>query len=115
MVESAGTGRTLVMTDIRDERGRMWRAVTLTPDGCLTISGHDLGPLVSDVFGDAREYEFERHLTPADTAALRELLEVPPDGDLLSAIDTRFSSTHELETFLADNWLAGKFWSRVGD
>jgi len=55
--------KTLVLTDVRDDRGTMWRAVTLTQDGGLAILGHDLGQGVEQIWG-CSEYEFERGSAP---------------------------------------------------
>lgn len=106
--------RRLVMTDVEDARGTMWRAVTLTDDGCLLIQGHDLGAGVEQIF-ESREYEFERRISAAEVLALRRLLDVAGDGDLLTAIERRFKSSHDLETFVVRHGLEGEFWSRIGD
>lgn len=105
---------TLVLTDVRDDRGTMWRAVTLTEDGGLAILGHDLGPGVEQFWG-CSEYEFERRLSAAEVTTLRELLTVPVGGDLLAAIGDRFASTSDLESFAEGHGIAGEFWSRTGD
>lgn len=105
---------TLVLTDVRDEDGTMWRAVSLIEDGGLAILGHDLGPGVERIFG-CREYEFERRLSAADVSSLRRLLSVAPDGDLLAAIGERFESTRDLEAFAEEHSILGEFWNRIGD
>lgn len=105
---------TLVLTDVRDADGTRWRAVSLAPDGSLAIRGHDLGPGVERVLG-CHEYEFERRLSAADVAALRALLAVPEDGDLLRAIGGCFARAGELESFVQDQGIPGKFWSRLGN
>lgn len=115
MTGSDDDPRTLVMRDVRDKDGLSWRAVTETADGGLQITGHDLGPGVSNIFGGSSEYEFERRLSPEATAALRELLGVAPDGDLLVAIEDRFDSTTDLEAFIAAHEIPSEFWSRIGD
>ena len=51
----------------------------------------------------------------ANVAALRALLAVPEDGDLLGAIGGRFARTGEQETFVQDQGIPGKFWSRLGN
>jgi len=107
------TEQRLVLTDVNDADGTMWRAVALTDDGGLAILGHDLGPAV-EVLGGS-EYEFERRLCAAEVTTLRELLTVPPEGDLLAAIGDRFASTRDLEAFAKDHGIAGEFWSRIGD
>ena len=104
----------MVLTDVRDENGTVWRAVTLTDDGGLAICGHDLGRGVQDFFG-CNEYEFERRLSAPEAKALRELLTEPDDGDLLAAIAGRFPSGTGLEGFLEQHGIHGQFWSRVGD
>lgn len=106
--------QTLVLTDVRDDRGTMWRAVTLTEDGGLAILGQDLGQGVEQFWG-CREYEFERRLSAAEVTTLRELLTVPAGGDLLAAIGERFPSTSDLERFAEDHGIVGEFWSRIGD
>jgi hypothetical protein len=105
---------TLVLADLRDVDGTMWRAVNLTEDGGLALVGHDLGAGVERIFG-CSEYEFERRLTAGDTAALRSLLGLEETGDLLTAIEGRFASTPELEVFLKDHGIEGQFWNRIGD
>ena len=37
------------------------------------------------------------------------------DDELLPTIKDRFTYTDDLEEFLRDNGIEGKFWSRVGD
>jgi hypothetical protein len=108
-----GAKRTLVMENRTDDDGSVVRRVHLTR-GCLSIEGHDLGPGVEKFFG-CSEYEFLRSLHRAETTALRELLGVSRRGDLLSVIEERFDSTHELERFLEEHGLSGTFWNRVGD
>ena len=96
---------TLVLTEIRDERGLMWRAVHLTYARRLVIEGHDLGDT---------EYEFERTLDVDETSRLAGLLEVSVDG-LLPEIQRRFGSTQPLEVFLEDHEIPSEFWNRIGD
>ncbi|HWJ80603.1 MAG TPA: hypothetical protein VNS55_00080 [Nocardioides sp.] len=103
---------TLVLRDLRDGDGLSRRTVTLTAEGGLEIAGHDIDHGADAVYG---EYEFERRVSPADTFAVRELVGVAPDGDLLTAIETRFDSTIDLEVFLAQHGVKSEFWSRVGD
>lgn len=104
---------TLVLTDVRDQDGTVWRAVGLTEDGRLTISGHDLGPGVERIHG-CSEYELERRLSIRETDMLRRLLGVD-DGDLLGAIKSRFASTPRLEDFLQAHGIPGRLWNRIGD
>lgn len=111
--ESEGQARTVVLTDVRDENGTVWRAVTLTEDGGLAIRGHDLGRGVEDFFGGS-EYEFERRLSAQETKAVSELLSVPVEGDLLAAISGRFPSGSGLEDFIKEHGIESQFWSRVG-
>jgi hypothetical protein len=111
--ESNEQRTTLVLTDVKDEDGSMWRAVKLSDDG-PAILGHDLGPGVERVFS-CTEYEFERRLSTTETSVLRQLLGVADDGDLLTAIGDRFASTRDLEMLVAEHGIAGRFWSRVGD
>lgn len=107
--------RTLVMRDVRDEDGLSWRAVTETAEGGLQITGHDLGPGVSNLFGGSSEYEFERRLSPEDTAVLRDRLGIAADADVLATIQDRFDSTTDLEAFIAAHEIPSEFWSRIGD
>lgn len=102
------------MTDLRDARGTMWRALHLYPDGGLAIEGHDLGAAVEEVFGYG-EYEFERRLSPAETTRVRGLLGLAPGDDLLDALAGRFRTTRDVEDFLAGNGIAGDLRSRIGD
>jgi hypothetical protein len=106
--------RTVILTDLTDDNGTVWRAVTLTGDGGLVLCGHDLGGGVSSVFGMG-EYEFERRLSARETDALGELLNVPSGGDLLAAIAARFPAGGGLEAFLQERGIDGRFWSRLGD
>ncbi len=113
-VSQSETGRpTLILVDIKDEDGSMWRAVTITDDGGLAIVGHDLGHGVERTLGFS-EYEFERRLSPAEVTTLRELLAVS-DGDLLAAVRSRFPTTGDLESFVTENGIAGEFWNSIGD
>lgn len=113
MDESEHQRSTLVLTDVRDQGGTVWRAVGLTGTGGLAISGHALGPGVERIFG-CSEYEFELRLSARETEVLRGLLDVD-DGDLLGAIGSRFASTHALEDFLHAHGIAGRLWNRSGD
>jgi len=105
---------TLVLSHVEDEDGITSRVVNLTEDGGLVISGHDLGPGVERVFGFG-EYEFERRLSATDAETLRHLLGLTGDGDLLTAIEDRFTSTPQLEEYLQAHGVAGTFWNRIGD
>jgi hypothetical protein len=112
--ESNEQRTTLILTDVRDEDGTMWRAVHLTTGGELIIEGHDLGPGVERVFG-CSEYEFERSLSTTETSGLRELLGLSADDDLLAVIGQRFEFTPDLETFLKEHEIEGRFSNRIGD
>lgn len=114
MVMGREDPRWVVLTDLRTDDGTTWRAVGLTDEGGLTITGHDLGPGVERILGWT-EYEFERRLTPDETTGLRRLLGVAPVADLLAAIAERFASTCELEAYAQAHGLPGTFWSRIGD
>ncbi len=102
------TSRILVLRDTEDDDGTMWRAVVHYADGCLAIQGFDTGPGVQRVH-DADGHEFARDLSAAETGRLRELLGVVDGGDLLSAIEQRFTTTAELEEYLDDAGIAGTF------
>mgnify|MGYP001061230462 CR=1 FL=1 len=106
--------RTLVMKDVTDEDGAMWRAVRLHGDGTFAVVGHDIGPAVEQFFG-CREYEFAHALSKNETTKLRQLLGVPRRGDLLAAVHERFASTDEIRRFLQSHNIAGVFWNRTGD
>lgn len=112
--ESQKLPRTVVLTAAKDQGGTVWRAVTLTEDGGLVISGHDLGPRVEGFFG-CREYEFERRLSALEVGSLCEILVVPTGGDLLAVIAERFPDTSDLEKFTKEHGIEGQFWSRIGD
>lgn len=103
-----------MLTDSKDQGGTVWRAVSLTDDGGLTISGHDLGPRVEGVLG-CKEYEFERRISAQDVEALCEILSVPTGVDLLAFIATRFPSATGLEEFVREHGFEGQFWNRMGD
>ena len=105
---------TLVLAHVEDGDGIIWRTVSLTDDGGLLVGGHDLGPGVERVFG-FREYEFERRLSARETETLRHLLRVTGDGDLLTAIEDRFTSNPQLEEYLKEHGIPGEFWNRIGD
>ena len=93
------------MREGSDAQGWSYRAVELRRGG-LVIVGHDLG-------GTYDEYEFERRLSPDETAELGRLLGVPR-GSLLDAIETRFTDTVGLEAFCREHGLEGEFWNRIG-
>ena len=114
MDESQEHSRTVVLADVRDENGTVWRAVTLTEDGGLAIRGQDLGRGVETFFG-CREYEFERRLSARETKALCDLLAVPTGIPLLAAIVDRFPAGNGLEQFIQDHGIQGHFWNRIGD
>lgn len=104
----------LVLEDTAGERGRTLRVVALTSDGELVITGQDLGKAVEEFFGD-REYEFKRTLPPSSVEMIRGLLGLNPGQDLLEAIKARFSTTAEIEAFVAANKVPNTFWNRSGD
>ncbi|OBC06799.1 MULTISPECIES: hypothetical protein [unclassified Gordonia (in: high G+C Gram-positive bacteria)] len=104
----------VVITNVHDSKGTMLRVVRLTDDGGLMIEGHDLGGGVEQFFG-AHEYEFKKQFSSDVVAQLRDLLGLESDDELLPTIKDRFTYTDDLEEFLRDNGIEGKFWSRVGD
>lgn len=105
--------KTVVIKDVTDDEDRMWRAVRLHGDGRLAVVGHDLGPTVEEFFG-CREYEFAHTLSKNETTKLRKVLGLPRRGDLLVAVQERFTSTDELRRFLESHAIAGTFWNRMG-
>lgn len=105
---------TLVLEDVRDENGTMYRAVSLTTAGELVIEGQDLGKRVEGVFG-CSEYEFIRRLSLDETEQLRRVFGLHAGEGLLATISQSFNSTSELESLLKQHGIAGKFWNRVGD
>ena len=104
----------VVITNVHHSKGTMLRVVRLTDDGGLMIEGHDLGGGVEQFFG-AYEYEFKKQFSSDAVARLRDLLGLESDDELLPTIKNRFTYTDDLEEFLRDNGIEGKFWSRVGD
>ncbi|MGC1207754.1 MAG: hypothetical protein WA880_07355 [Ornithinimicrobium sp.] len=82
----ADQSNTLVLRNVKDDEGTMWRAVTLSSDGELTVRGHDLGPGVKKHFGHD-EYEFDR----------------------------RFGADEVVGLCAARAGIHGASWSRVGD
>ncbi len=104
----------LVLTDRTDIHGTVHRAVELSEGGGLAILGKDLGVGGAGSLGFP-DYEFERSLSPADTAHLRRLLGLTGREDLLAAVAARFESTRALEAFLDRHGIWGTFWSRLGD
>lgn len=104
----------VVITNVHDSKGTMLRVVRLTDDGGLMIEGHDLGGGVEQFFG-AYEYEFKKQFSSDAVARLRDLLGLESDDELLPTIKEQFTYTDDLEEFLRDNGIDGKFWSRVGN
>lgn len=103
----------LTLTQTNDERGHLRRWIGLDSDGSLTISGHDIGRGVDDVWGMS-EYEFTRTVAPAAVTVLRTTAGLG-DGPLLAAIRDRFGTTRVLEEYLEDHDIPSEFFSRVGD
>jgi hypothetical protein len=78
-----GERRTLVVQNIRDERGWLRRELHAEEDGSLVIEGQDLGSGVSDFWGEGMgEYEFTRTVSPAAVAELRLSLGIGDDLSL---------------------------------
>ncbi len=116
MPDELSSDDVLVLADLSDEDGTLWRAITVD-EGSFILSGHDTGPGVERILG-CREYEFERTLSPEETTQLRNLLGVPegaPDVDLLTSVADRFDSTDELDAFLEEHGIDGSFWSQLGE
>jgi len=111
----SGVRRTLVVQNMRDERGWLLRELHADEDGTLVIEGQDLGSGVSDFWGDGlTEYEFTRTLSPVAVAALRLSLGIG-DAPVLEALGSRFETTGALEQYLEAHGIESSFWSRVGD
>ena len=114
MGEMSTERTTLILADVSNEDGTVWRAVHLTGSDELVIEGHDIGPGVASTFG-CSEYEFHRALSTPETAVLRRLLGITPDADLLATVGDHFGSTSDLENFLKEHDIEGAFWNRIGD
>jgi hypothetical protein len=83
-------------------------------DGDLVIEGQDLGAGVEHAFGH-REYEWVWTIAQADVPALSTALS--ENGDILDALARRFSGPDaaHLHSFLTENRIPFKTWSRIGD
>jgi hypothetical protein len=96
--------------DREDEGGRQSRTVTVDADGSLTIDGYDIGPAVEAFFGHD-DYEFHRTVPAEGVARLRAALGVAADGDLLAALQERFTWTTQIEALLGELGVESEFWS----
>jgi hypothetical protein len=110
-----GERRTLVVQNIRDERGWSRRELHADEDGSLVIEGHDLGSGVSDFWGQGMgQYEFTRTVSPAGVVELRLSMGIG-DAPLLESLGSRFSTTRALEEYLEAKGIETEFWSWVTD
>jgi hypothetical protein len=102
VVEPVPPKRRVVLRDWRgkdDDGSGLLRFLEayLDVEGNLHIDGQDIGGaahLISD-----GEYEWFQEIAAADVPALRTLLDIAPDEDLLDALESRYSGegAYELE------------------
>ena len=103
------TRKTLVSE--RDERGTRHVEVSLE-DHSLVIRGQDTGKSVEDFWG-SDEYEWAWTIDRNHEPALRKLLMILPDEQLIEAIVERFSGDDyfALSQLLSDAPFPTNFWS----
>ena len=106
--------RTIVLRDLRDEGGIQHLEATLKTSGEPIVSGQDLGPGVSKVFG-VREYEWAWTISPAECRKLHAALGT--ESDLMSALGEQFSEerARRLRPFLDSHGIEYESWGRLGD
>jgi len=79
--------RRIVLRDDRDDRGTRHLDAALEDDGTLRITGHDLGPRVSEFFGEAiTSYEWVYIVAPDRVSALIRLLGGHDGDDALALL-----------------------------
>ena len=103
-----------VLRNERTESDTRYLAASFSPDGDLVVEGQDLGSGVEAAFG-CREYEWTWTVANANLPRLAEALGA--SSDLLRAMERRFCgpAAAHLMTFLQENQIPFKSWSRIGD
>lgn len=103
-----------VLRDERTDGDMRYLGVTWSRDGDLVIEGQDLGDRVEAAFG-YREYEWIWTIGRADLPRLAEALGTR--GNLLAALEARFQgpAAAHLGTFLQEEKIPYRSWSRIGD
>ena len=98
--------RTVTLRDeTKGEEQSILRA-RMTSDGGLELEGQDFGPSTSMVSDDG-EYEYYWEVPAEHLAALREVLGVPAEGELLDVLVEHFSGpeSRRLESLVSSSGL----------
>lgn len=97
----------VVLREESDGPDRRYLRASLSRSGELLLEGQDLGPSTRIVSDDG-EYEWVTTVRAPQLTALRELLEIAPDEDLLVALEQRWSGarSHDLEAALRTGGVA---------
>jgi len=108
--------KSVVIRDVRDDRGSQCEYATLASYGDARIEGQDLGKGLEAVFGEGlTEYEYVLTVKAVDVAALLNALGAK--SDVLSALREQFGdqSQESLQSFLENNDVPFEFWSWIDD
>ena len=110
--------RTLDLCSEADAHGgtrSVW--LRLTENGALILEGQDLGPGVSDFFGEAvSEYEWAWKLPPDGLRLLLDSLRVAAGSpDLLEQVARRLKVLNGSQMQKRFEQAGATFWSRVGE
>ncbi len=109
-----GESRTIVLQNMRDERGQRYLTAYVDAEGDLRIDGHDMGSGTAMVSGDG-EYEWWSVYSADDLPAIVALLDGNPSDNVLDLLESRWTGERagELERRLSDSgFLKGrKVWS----
>jgi hypothetical protein len=105
------------VVELRDEvdrRDSRFLSASITDTGDLLIAGQDLGPSTWPVSSDG-EYEWRRTIKAENFPALLELLEAPPDADMLQVLASHWTgpASYELEERIRDSGIPSQVstWS----
>ena len=82
-------GRRVVLRDARNDRGTQFEAAQLDDDGTLRVTGHHIGPGVSEFFGDAiTSYDWAYVIAHDRVGTLFTLLGGQAGDDVLDTLAT---------------------------
>jgi hypothetical protein len=104
----------VILRNERTEGDLRYLGASYSSNGDLVIEGQDLGNTVEAAFG-YREYEWTWTIARPDLPTLAEALDTK--SNLLGALESRFRgpAAAHLATFLQENEIPYKSWSRIGD
>jgi transcriptional regulator with XRE-family HTH domain len=100
--------RSIILRDLRDDRGTHFEVAQIEDDGTLRIIGHDTGPAVTDFFGEGiTSYEWIYTIAPGKVG---DLLNTLNGTDVLAALASYYQQTGgQLSSLLKSRDIAADF------